>query len=496
MPRNLLQYLASGASARLVALMVVPFYVDRLGIEAFGLVGFYLLLVSSSQLIELGLGTSMARRIAQMRSHQEQARAIKELALKIGVRYGAVVAFIALIIFGPARPVLVSYLQSEALTNDIISRSVLLMGFAVTGHLTVNYFTNLLLGLEKHGLVSGFRFSQVGLLQILGALVILKNPTIEMFFLSQAVGVWFLACTSLLTISKHFSSLPDNLKTAYQKPYLGRNVAGGIALVTLLGFLFSQTDRIVLSGTISLSDFGYYSLAFSIVNALNVLVAPTFNILLPVFSQELATSQTRLFSYYQNSFRVTLALLLPAVAVLIFIPNAALYAWTNDPHLASKCAPLVQLLAIGALAQALTNSPWLVQLGAGKVKAELLAHCLLIVLTPIMLLLGVKFFTLAGAALAISLAHVLHLLWSALYVNHKFFGATPWFISGNLKYWLLPIPAAIVSIFWGLPENRYLAGALVIVSYGVPAAVGLLAALNSLHKITGNSGGANPESSS
>lgn len=455
-------------------MLAIPLFIRYLGIEAYGLIGFYLLLISSAQLVELGLGTAVARRIAQLREHNAPAAVIRAVAAGIGLRYGLVVIAIALSIFGPLRPLLVHYVHARSLSNNLISQAIAMMGIAIVGHLAVNYLTNLMLGLEKHFMVSGLRFIQVGLLQLLSALVLMAYPGIETYFLVQIVGVALLVLCSLAINLRYFRALPKGDPTSNGESGLGGKITAGIATITLLGFVFSQIDRIVLSGSVSLSDFGYYSLAFSVINAVNVLVAPTFNVLMPVFSRSAVGSRTQLWNSYRQTYRINQALLIPAIAVLVFLPTQALWAWTGDSKIISICPPIIQLLAIGALAQGLTNASWLTQLGLGKTRAEIVFHSGLVLMTPMGLLIGLHFWGLPGAALAVASAHVLHLICSSIYVGTYIFKQQ---LSGSLKStaaWLLAVPAGLIA--WGAPEHtgRILSGIIVVTAYGIPALAGLL----------------------
>lgn len=482
MARSLIYYLLSGGGARVVALLVVPLYIRYLGIEAYGLIGFYLLLLSSAQLVELGVGTSVARRVAQLRSREAPAEVIRRLAIRVGSRYGLVVAALALLVFGPLRPLLVQYVEAESLSAGAISYAIALMGGAVTAHLALNYLTNLLLGLEQHLTVSGLRFAQVGALQLMGVGVVLLVPDIGAYFLWQLIGAWLLVLFALLLATRAYRRLPKGDPGAEEIPTLERDVTAGVAGVTLLGFAFSQVDRIALSGAVPLSEFGYYSLAFSVVNAVNVLVAPTFSILLPAISRRAERGVAAVWDLYRDAHWVTLALLLPAIATLVFLPATALWAWTGDRELAMLCAPLVQLLAVGALAQGLTNPPWLVQLGMGRTGAEVLFHLVLVVLTPLAVLAAVDYWSLSGAALAVASAHVLHLLVSASYVDLRFFRRLPLVSGPGLTAWLLVLPPALGAWIAATDMGRFSSAGLVMVSYGLPAFVGLVWAMRRLHR--------------
>lgn len=458
----------------MAAMMAVPVFIHYLGIKGYGLIGFYSLLISSAQLAELGIGTAVARRIAQLREHNAPASAIRSVALVTGLRYGILVAAIALIVFGPLRPLLVHYVADKSLDDALISRAILLMGIAITGHLAVNYLTNLMLGLEKHFVVSGLRFIQIGMLQLVGAMAVAVQPEIDTYFLVQITSVWFLMIFAFGIVFLYFRNLPGGEREFNVKTGLGRRVTTGIATITLLGFFFSQIDRIVLSGSVSLSDFGYYSLAFSVINAVNVLVVPAFNVLMPMFSRRASSSQQGLWKIYRETYWINQSLLVPAIAILIFLPRPALWAWTGNSHVVSICVPLVQLLAVGALAQGLTNASWLTQLGLGRMRAEIVFHITLVVLTPLGLIAGLHYWGLPGAALAMAGAHIAHLTASSLYVGRGIFKRLPIIEMKSWYYWMLFLPSGLMA--WLMPADlgRITSGAIVLLAYGLPALIGLL----------------------
>src|SRR3546814_5741712 len=53
-----------------------------------------------------------------------------------------------------------------------------------------------------------------------------------------------------------------------------RNFAAGMVLINLLVLLSNQTDKIILSGLVSLTDFGYYVLATTGASVIYILTTP------------------------------------------------------------------------------------------------------------------------------------------------------------------------------------------------------------------------------
>ncbi len=58
----------------MMSLAFVPVYIKLLGIEAYGLIGFFLTLVAILSLLDLGLGTTLNRRLAQLSIEKNTAQ--------------------------------------------------------------------------------------------------------------------------------------------------------------------------------------------------------------------------------------------------------------------------------------------------------------------------------------------------------------------------------------------------------------------------------------
>src|SRR5687767_10196286 len=62
---NILANISGQAWVILLAVVTTPFYIRLLGIEAYGLIAFYIVLQSMLQLLDLGLGPTVSREIAR-----------------------------------------------------------------------------------------------------------------------------------------------------------------------------------------------------------------------------------------------------------------------------------------------------------------------------------------------------------------------------------------------------------------------------------------------
>src|SRR5882724_11477490 len=94
----------------LLSLVVVPLYLRLLGIEAYGLIGFYVMLQGLAQVLDLGLSPTMNREMARY------------WAIGIGIGTGLVLAapFIAR-----------HWLQASVISEGDVRQALMLMGLLV-----------------------------------------------------------------------------------------------------------------------------------------------------------------------------------------------------------------------------------------------------------------------------------------------------------------------------------------------------------------------------
>src|SRR5208282_3535209 len=71
--------LTGSAWSMVVQLLCIPLYIKFLGIEAYGLVGFYLMLQAMLQVLDLGLSPTMNREMARYSVQPEKAAECRDL---------------------------------------------------------------------------------------------------------------------------------------------------------------------------------------------------------------------------------------------------------------------------------------------------------------------------------------------------------------------------------------------------------------------------------
>jgi len=100
--RNVATNLAANVAVALLSFVFVPIYIYTLGVEAWGLIGFFVSLQVLLSLFDLGLGSSLTRELARLSTAASPAEASRNLTRTLECIYWCVGVLIALIIWSIA----------------------------------------------------------------------------------------------------------------------------------------------------------------------------------------------------------------------------------------------------------------------------------------------------------------------------------------------------------------------------------------------------------
>lgn len=448
---NLLAGFASSAWSALIMLAVVPLYLKYLGIEAYGLIGFFATTQALLQLLDMGLAPTINREVARASASgniQEAGKLLHSLA----IIYWGMAGVIALLIVALAPLIAEYWLQSKAIPQQTISHALMLMGLVIACRWPVGLYQGAVMGAQRQAVSSIINMAMVTL-GSLGAVAVLAfvSPTIEAFFVWQAfVGLLHsigMRWAAWRAVGKSKSTLFDanELKRVWRFS-LGM---GGIAISSLI---FTQLDKVILSKTLGLEEFGHYMLATAVVSGLYLLILPIFNIVYPRFSALIINENIeKLTALYRLGTRLLATVLFPIAMVLAVFPEDLVYIWTGNPDIAASVAPVITVLAIGSALHGVMYFPYALQLAYGMTRLSLKINAIMIVaLVPLIIHFSLTYGALGGA-MAWLVLHVMYVLLGTWMTHRRL-------LTGLGTQWLcqdVGIPF-LLSVFVGL-LGRYTA---------------------------------------
>ena len=129
--------------------LFVPIYLKFLGIEAYGLVGFYSTLLGILVFADMGLTATLSREIARLSVRKNAAREMGELLRTYESIYICISFMVAGTIWFFAPLIAERWLKASTLQPREIASAIRLMGIAIALQLPSGLYSGGLLGLQK-----------------------------------------------------------------------------------------------------------------------------------------------------------------------------------------------------------------------------------------------------------------------------------------------------------------------------------------------------------
>jgi O-antigen/teichoic acid export membrane protein len=442
--RNFVANILGKGFAALVTLGFVPVYVHFLGIEAYGLIGFYLAIYSIMTLFDLGLGTALNRELAKLAVQSGVNQRMRDLLRTLEVIYWTIGILIGFAVAGLA-PVIAEYwIKPQSLTVEVVENALVLMGIAIACQWPVALYTGGLVGLQRQELQNTVAISMLTIRSAGAAAILWKvSATIEAFLIWQ---IFSSLMEAFITAAALWRSLPPASRARFRFDLLAESwrFAAGVMGISALGVLVSQLDKIILSNVLSLEMFGYYALANRVASGLHFVTNPVIASIFPRFSQlSMHGDEIELGGLYHKACQMMAILIMPLACALALFSFEFLLLWTRNQVLADSSHLVLSFLVVGNAFFAIASPPQALQLASGWTRLSIAANFSAVILMAPIVYLASRNYGAEGAAVVWALFAAVYLL-ALQHLMHRRL------LRNDLRRWyfrdFLPPLAAVISV--------------------------------------------------
>ncbi len=466
--KNVLANYISQIYVSVIGIVILPLYVSYMGLEAYGLVGFFALLQAWFNLLDIGLSPVMSREAARFRGGAISAIELRQLfRLLVYIFVGlALIGGVALI--SQAELIASKWLNIRALSVEEVRQSVVLMGVVVMLRFVSGLYRGMVGGVERQVWLSGFNISIATLrfVVVIPFFIVVGTTPVEFFRYQIAVAIVELlvlvlysyrVLPSVVGLSRHrlnWLSLRGTLKFSL-----------GMAFSSLLWVMVTQTDKLLLSKIILLEEYAFFTLAVLLASGILMVSGPVSMAIMPRMTKLNAEkNEAGLFSIYRAASQLTACVAFPAALLMAVFPEQLLWIWTGDLSIAEKAAPVLLFYALGNGIMAVSGFPYYLQYAKGDIKLHLIGSVLFVAfLLPAMIYAAMNI-GVEGPGYAWLVANILSLLLWIPIVHRRFNKRIH-------RLWLLDlIKVFIVAVLMAFllkylvvwPEGRLLSGLYVV----------------------------------
>lgn len=371
-----------------------------MGIESYGLVGFYLMLQMMFQVLDLGLSPTINREMARYSVQPERMDEARDLVRTLEVGYWFTGVFIGIALLAASGWVSLHWIHANSLSPHTVTTALMLMGILSFFQWPVSFYQGGLMGLHHQVLYNAIRILAATFNIVGGVLILwLVSPTITAL-LTWQVGVSAVQVVVLTCML--WKCLPGSRPARFQSSVL-RNIwrfAAGMSGITAFSLILGQADKVILSKLFSLKVFGYYTVAGMFGLALAMITNSIASTVSPRFAALVAISDEKaLSSLYHGATQLMAVLIVPIAAVLAIFSTQILQMWTGNLEIARNAGPIASVLVLGSMLNGLMYMPYTLQLAYGWTSIGLkLTIALTAIALPAIWFMAVRFGPLGAAS--------------------------------------------------------------------------------------------------
>jgi O-antigen/teichoic acid export membrane protein len=457
-------YLSKIYSA-LIAVLLIPFVIDEVGYEAYGLVGLFTVIQACLNILDVGISGVLTRQSITSKTSKDKYREFIKLFNKVVKGFfiiSVLVSFIGVVIsilYGNA------WLKTN-LDNNIVVFCLSSMFVIFSIKYIQGPFKSILLSNEKHKIISLINFIYITLSQPV-ALFVLKNINndIESYFIVQLVAV---SITSILFFvfgeankRNVIEKLPQTSEQEHKTTSIKEVVSFAVQLsfLSILWIAVNQSDKLVLTATMDLKEYTFYSVAFSVTALLTVLSDPVSQLLQPRLTRLINDKKYDEYGdLFYKFFQVISVISLSLASFMFFYGDKLLFVWSGDQILSEKSFQYLPWIFIGSTFTVLSNFCFLFRYSVGNLGIHTKVYAIYSVLViPLNIIIATHYFANGMAVFYAITSALLFLSWSG-------YNFIRYFSSGYKIFTFTLIPSAILSIIYfyivreitTFPESRLL----------------------------------------
>lgn len=412
----------------LLSLLAIPVYVNFLGLEAYGVVGFFISLSLLLNFLDLGLGSTLVRHLAKNCITASQNRIRRDTVRTFECVYAVIALVIGLSIFAITTPLANQWIQPDSLDRKEIAIALAIAGFSLCCQWPSNLYTLGLTGLQRDVHLGYATIFLSTLRTVLTVCAIWLYPTLHSFFLAQLLSSVVQTIVLRLMLWKAIATI-DNHRPMIRLKIIKSsfNFASGMTGIAITSIFLTQIDKIILSRILSLTDFGIYSVASSLATAPYMLISPIHSVMYPRFASLIEVKSTiKLTEMYHLSSQALGVLVIPFAILISLYSHNFLSIWTSNNQLASRGALILSFLVIGNACNGLMNMPYALQIASGWTRLALLTNVwAILILSPAIWWAGTTYGAIGGAMIwmLLNLGYILvtpNLMHQRLLTTEKF----------------------------------------------------------------------------
>jgi O-antigen/teichoic acid export membrane protein len=449
--RNVIANYASQIYITLIAIVMVPAYLNYMGTEAYGLVGFFGVMQGWLQLMDMGLTSTLSREVASYRAGGISENLLNSLLRSLVALFSLLFFLVGLSVWLLSDLIACSWLQTSKFSTTVVAQCICIMGFAAACRWMSGLYRGIIAGWEHQVWLGGYNIA-IATVRFVGVLAIFiyvgTEPT--SFFVYQLIVailelilLWLKSGTFLPSIRSWPCFKLEPLRAMW-------HFSGALAFGSVIWVFITQMDKLILSKTLTLSEYGYFTMAVMIASGVSLVANPISGALMPRLTYLATCGDTpALHNVYRSATQWVSIVVWPAAGMAAFFAEPLLFAWTGNSIVSQQAGPILFWYAFGNACFGIAAFQFYLQFAYGSLRLHMIGNAVFVVLFVPGIVWAAINYGAVGAGRMWFAENVVFLFIWAWIVHHRFAPGlhVQWLISD-----VLPIAISAIGMSWFLSE--------------------------------------------
>ena len=284
--KNLSANILSNLWSATLLLILTPLYISFLGVESYGLIGFYLSWLAILGILDMGMSNTAMREIAWRMARPREKKSIPTLLISLEITYWVIILILGFSIIILAWFYGAEWFQTKSLQPELIRNALFLMAISLVMQVPSGLYIGGLMGLQRHIECSGFLalFVTVRGLGSIFVLWLISNDILT-FFLWQIFVSMFQTGVMRWLLYKRLNIKKNRASFSKEVILSIKGYTGIVILIGILGIVMAQADKMILSRFSPMEDFSFYMMAWVVASGLSRVSTPLIQTFNPRFTE-------------------------------------------------------------------------------------------------------------------------------------------------------------------------------------------------------------------
>lgn len=481
---NVVANYAAQIYVMVVGIVMAPVYLSYMGIEAYGLIGFFTMMTAWFQLFDFGLTPTLMRETARFRGGAISVETLRAFLRILELIFGVIAFAGAVAVILMANQIAIHWLNVKDIPVGQVTMAVTLMGLAVPLRWVSGLYRGVISGFERQVWLGGYNIA-IATARFVGVLAVFATiGTTPVLFFGYQLVIAVVELSGLVIMSYGLVECDYKLSGKLSWRPLTGNLTFSliIAFTATVWVVATQTDKAVLSRILPLAEYGMFSLAILAASAINAAGVPFGQALLPRLTKLVAEKdESGAITLYRGATQIVCVLVTPVVAALCFFAEPILRVWTGRPIIAHHIAPILCLYAIGNGWVALCSFPYYLQYAKGDLRLHFIGNIIFLGLLVPLMIGAALYYGAIGTGLVWAMVNGLYMLCWVPLIHMRVFKGLHWkwvmhdiipvVVPTILVGWLLAIFVPLSIERWSTMITLVVLGVILLVVAGSGSAV-------------------------